>query len=109
MLAVGALALAGTWEVHCHQLAKQLDDLLGTKRRRAGVDIATTVVRDYPHADAIVRQVLKYEPDMLIAESHRHGKLSRLLLDQTCNATKQRSSARWSGALRAIEFPHVIA
>jgi universal stress protein E len=65
------------------QQTKQLDRLVDRNRRRTDIDITTTVVRDYPMADAIVRQVLKHEPDMLIVESHRHSKLSRLLLDQT--------------------------
>lgn len=61
----------------------RLDELVEKKLRRAGVEVATTVVRDFPPADAIVRQVLEHEPDLLIAESHRHGKLARALLDQT--------------------------
>lgn len=62
---------------------KRLDALVGQKLRNTGVEVATTVVRDSPPADAIIRQVLEYEPDLLIAESHRHGKLTRALLDQT--------------------------
>lgn len=63
--------------------SKQLQALVDNGLRRSGVEIETTIVRDYPPADAIVRQVLKFEPDLLIAESHRHGKLARALLDQT--------------------------
>jgi universal stress protein E len=50
---------------------------------RDDIDVETTVVRDYPPADALVRQVLKHRPDLLIAESHRRGRLSRALLAQT--------------------------
>ena len=52
-------------------------------QRGSDVEIEATVVRDYPGADALVRQVLKFAPDLLIAESHRHSKLARALLDQT--------------------------
>jgi len=42
------------------------------------------VVRwDYPIDEAIVRQVRKTKPDLLISESHRHGRLARLLLANT--------------------------
>jgi universal stress protein E len=60
-----------------------LHALVEKRNRRIDVDVTTTVVRDYPVADAIVRQVLKYKPDMLLAESHRHSKLSRALMGQT--------------------------
>jgi universal stress protein E len=66
-----------------HLRTKQLQALVGKEQRRSDVKIETTVVRDYPPADAFVRQVLKSAPDLLIAESHRHSKLSRALLDQT--------------------------
>jgi universal stress protein E len=66
-----------------HLRAKQLQALVGKEQRRSSVEIETTVVRDYPPADALVRQVLKFAPDLLIAESHRHSKLARALLDQT--------------------------
>ena len=42
------------------------------------------VVRwDYPLDEAIVRQVRKIKPDLLISESHRHGRFARLLLANT--------------------------
>jgi universal stress protein E len=65
------------------QQTRQLEQLVARNRARTDIDVTATVVRDYPIADAIVRQVLKHEPDMLIAQSHRHGRLSRMLLDQT--------------------------
>lgn len=66
-----------------HLRSKQLQALVSKEQRRSGVEIETTVVRDYPPADAIVRQVLKFAPDLLIVESHRYSKLARALLDQT--------------------------
>jgi universal stress protein E len=42
------------------------------------------VVRwDYPIDEAIVRQVGKTRPDVLITESHRHGRLARIVLANT--------------------------
>jgi universal stress protein E len=42
------------------------------------------VVRwDYPIDEAIVRQVRKTRPDLLITESHRHGRLARIVLANT--------------------------
>lgn len=42
------------------------------------------VVRwDYPIDEAIVRQVRKTKPDLLISESHRHGRLARIVLANT--------------------------
>jgi universal stress protein E len=42
------------------------------------------VVRwDYPIDEAIVRQVRRTKPDLLISESHRHGRLTRLVLANT--------------------------
>jgi universal stress protein E len=42
------------------------------------------VVRwDYPIYEAIIRQVRATKPDLLIAESHREGKLARLVLANT--------------------------
>jgi universal stress protein E len=42
------------------------------------------VVRwDYPIDEAIVRQVRKTRPDLLVSESHRHGRLARLVLANT--------------------------
>ncbi len=38
---------------------------------------------DYPIYEAIVRQVRKTRPDLLIADSHREGKLARLVLANT--------------------------
>ncbi len=38
---------------------------------------------DYPIDEAIVRQVRKTKPDVLISESHRHGRLARIVLANT--------------------------
>lgn len=38
---------------------------------------------DFPIHEAIVRQVYRTKPDLLIAESHRHGRLARMVLANT--------------------------
>lgn len=45
---------------------------------------ASYVVRwDYPAHEAIVREVLRGKPDLLVTDSHRRGRLARLLLSNT--------------------------
>lgn len=48
-----------------------------------GLEVATTVAWDYPASDAIIRQVLKRRPALLIAESQRHARLTRVVLSNT--------------------------
>jgi universal stress protein E len=38
---------------------------------------------DFPAHEAIVRQVLATKPDLVVAESHRHGRMARWLLANT--------------------------
>ena len=52
---------------------------LGIRHQR----IAYAVEWDVPVAAAIVRHVLRTKPELLIADSHRHGRLSRWLLTNT--------------------------
>ena len=51
--------------------------------RKAGLLVDCVTVWDFPAHEAIVRQVLKQKPDLLVAESHRHGKVARWLLANT--------------------------
>jgi len=53
------------------------------KRLRAPRGTRCIVRWDYPQHEAIVRQVLHSKPDLLVTESHRHGRLARLLLANT--------------------------
>lgn len=46
-------------------------------------DAKCIVTWDYPAHEAIVRQLLKSKPDVLITASHRHGRLARWLLANT--------------------------
>ena len=41
------------------------------------------VAWDHPAYEAIVRQVLKHKPQLLITDSHRHGRLARIVLANT--------------------------
>ena len=49
----------------------------------AGVKTLASVVWDYPVADALVRMVLRHRPQLLVVESHRHGRFARLWLSNT--------------------------
>jgi len=51
--------------------------------RKVGLSVDTIVSWDYPAADAIVRQVLKHKPDVLLAQSQRHKRLARAFLTNT--------------------------
>ena len=65
------------------RVAKERLDQLH-KRARAlraiGLDVECEVVWDFPAAHAIVRRVLESEPDLVVAQSHRHSKLARWFL-----------------------------
>lgn len=48
-----------------------------------GVPTSVVVVRDYPAADGITRQVLKHRPQLLLVQSHRRGALGRFWMTNT--------------------------
>jgi universal stress protein E len=56
---------------------------LAAKWRRQGMQIKAIVEWDYPAHEAIIRVVLREKPDLLVAHSHRHGKLARWVLANT--------------------------
>jgi universal stress protein E len=64
---------------------RQREQRLRDIASRVGLPHGTQhVVRwDYPIYEAIIRQVRKTNPDLLIADSHREGKLARLVLANT--------------------------
>lgn len=74
----GAEALRAATE---HRLAAL--EKLAKPLRKTGIEVACKVVWDFPVFDAINRFVLKHKPDLLVAESHRHGVLGRMLLANT--------------------------
>jgi universal stress protein E len=48
-----------------------------------GAEVDYAVEWDVPVSGAIVRHVLREKPDLLVADSHRHGRLGRLFLNNT--------------------------
>ncbi|MET0987502.1 MAG: universal stress protein [Steroidobacteraceae bacterium] len=56
---------------------------LAAPLQRRGIKVSCVVEWDYPIHDAIVRQVLALKPDLLMADSHRHGRIARWLLTNT--------------------------
>lgn len=52
-------------------------------RLRLRRPVRCVVEWDYPVHEAIVRQVLRTAPDLLVSESHRHGRLARWVLANT--------------------------
>lgn len=64
------------------QRRKQLEQLAARLARR-GLVVRCAVEWDYPTHEAIVRYVLKHKPDLLVAESHRRGRIARWVLANT--------------------------
>ncbi len=46
-------------------------------------DVECVVTWDFPAHEAIVRQALKIKAELLLTDSHRHGRLARLILTNT--------------------------
>ena len=64
------------------QRLKQLQKL-AARLGRHGLVVQCAVEWDYPTHEAVVRHVLKHKPDLLVAESHRRGRLARWVLANT--------------------------
>src|SRR5437868_2420297 len=64
------------------QRQQQLKKLAARLARR-GITVQCAVEWDYPTHEAIVRHVLKHKPDLLVAESHRRGRIARWVLANT--------------------------
>lgn len=60
----------------------QLESLARPLRTR-GIEVDCETVWDFPVAQAIVRQVLKDKPDLVLAESHRRSRVARWFLTNT--------------------------
>jgi len=56
---------------------------MADSRALRGVPTSSDAIWDYPVSDALVRHVLKHKPEFLMLESHRHGRLARVLLNNT--------------------------
>jgi universal stress protein E len=64
------------------QRRAQLEDL-AKKWRRQGIKVKTLVEWDYPAHEAIIRVVQREKTDLLVAHSHRHGRMARWVLANT--------------------------
>jgi universal stress protein E len=60
------------------QLQKLADPI-----EKQGVQVRVRVRWDYPVYESIVREVLREEIDLVVAESHRHTRLARVVLSNT--------------------------
>lgn len=80
-----AIAAAGVRQAAAEELKDRRKELmkLAAGPELRGIKTSVSVRRDYPVADALVREVLHQRPQMLIAQSHRHGRFSRLWLSNT--------------------------
>jgi universal stress protein E len=56
---------------------------LARRLKLKGVRTMASVTWDFPVADAIVRLVLRHRPQLLLVESHRHGRFARMWLTNT--------------------------
>lgn len=65
------------------QRRERLTKLAASLRAAGAPPIRVAVEWDYPTHEAIVRQVLASQPDLVIAESHRHGRIARWVLANT--------------------------
>lgn len=65
-----------------HQRLQQMEKLAARFARR-GIVVQCAVEWDYPIHEAIVRHILKQKPDLLVAESHRQGRIARWVLANT--------------------------
>ena len=64
------------------QRHQQLERTAGRLRAQQ-IQVRSSVRWDYPAYEGIVRQVLRHEPDLLIAQSTRKGAAARLILTHT--------------------------
>jgi universal stress protein E len=74
-----------TGQAACEELERRREQLAKVAKYPAfrGIPLSTSVAWDYPASDALVRVALKRKPALLLVESQRRGRLSRLLLTHT--------------------------
>lgn len=65
------------------QRRERLTKLAASLRQEGAPPIRVAVEWDFPVHEAIVRHVLAAKPDLVIAESHRHGRIARWVLANT--------------------------
>lgn len=82
MVDVGRISAKEIVNAAIRDRRRKLEKLAASLRRR-GLKVKCVVEWDYPQHEALVRYVLTTNPDMLIAESGRHGRIARWILSNT--------------------------
>ncbi|MGA0705522.1 MAG: universal stress protein [Steroidobacteraceae bacterium] len=70
--------IAAAVEVRKAQLER-----LAAPLRAEGIEVFIRVRWDYPVHESLVREVLREKSDLVVSESHRHGRLARVMLTNT--------------------------
>ena len=65
------------------ELRKAQLDRLAAPLRDQGIEVFLRVRWDYPVHESLVREALREKSDLVVAESHRHGRLARVMLTNT--------------------------
>lgn len=65
------------------ELRKAQLERLAAPLRAEGIEVFLRVRWDYPVHESLVREVLREKSDLVVAESHRHGRLARVMLANT--------------------------
>jgi universal stress protein E len=75
----------GSTKLIIESAIRQREERLAAIAAKAGLsgDVQCVVRWDYPLHEAILREVDRRKPDLLIAESHRRGRFARLVLANT--------------------------
>jgi universal stress protein E len=82
MVDVGRISAKEIIRAAIRERRRTLERLAAGLRRR-GLKVKCVVEWDYPQHEALVRHVLAARPDVLIAESGRHGRIARWILSNT--------------------------
>ncbi|MDH5275104.1 MAG: universal stress protein [Gammaproteobacteria bacterium] len=82
MVDVGRISAKEIVRAAIRDRRQKLEKLAAGLRRR-GLQVQCVVEWDYPQHEALVRYVLKARPDVLVAESGRHGRIARWILSNT--------------------------
>ena len=82
MVDVGRISAREIVNAAIRDRRQKLEKLAAGLRRR-GLKVKCVVEWDYPQHEAVVRHVLTARPDLLIAESGRHGRIARWILSNT--------------------------
>jgi universal stress protein E len=82
MVDVGRISAREIVNAAIRDRRRKLEKIAAGLRRR-GLQVKCVVEWDYPQHEAVVRHVLTARPDLLVAESGRHGRIARWILSNT--------------------------